>query len=160
MTTEIMEEVRFQVASMKTSCEISRKGSHVAILKETDGTNSISLYQGNIAEPNEIAVAMTRLKAAFPKMDGTFFNLLAERLIDNCFSSKRLKDAINDTIDNFRYKELAVADIIKFDRRLKLYTYNDVCRMVSKGECDFSDFEKREINGEFYRVKKTDLIER
>lgn len=129
-------------------------------MKETDGTNSISLYQGSTARSDEIAVSMARLKTAFPKMDGTFFNLLAERLIDNGFSSKRLKDAINDIIDNFRYKEIAIADIIKFDRRLKLYSYSDVCRMVSKGECGFSDFETREINGEFYRVKKIDLIER
>lgn len=93
-------------------------------------------------------------------MDGTFFNLLSERLIDNSFSSKRLKDAINDIIDNFRYKELTIADIIKFDKRVKLYSYNEACRMVSKGECSFSDFETREINGKFYRVKKTDLIER
>lgn len=100
---------------------------------------------------------MKRLQTAFPKMGQDFFNLLAERLIDNGFSSKRLKHAVNYVLDNFNYKELNIADIIRFDKRVKLYTYNDVCRMVSKGEASFSDFEMREINGKCYRVKKSDL---
>ena len=60
-------------------------------------------------------------------------------------------------IDNFNYKELNIADIIKFDKRAKLYSYNDVCKMVSKGEATFSDFAVKEINGTHYRVKKTDI---
>lgn len=95
---------------------------------------------------------------AFPKMNNGFFDLLAERIAANKFTSKRLYDAVNSLIDNFNYKELNIADIIKFDKKAKLYSYNEVCRMVSKGEVSFSDFEIREINGECYRVKKTDFI--
>lgn len=91
-------------------------------------------------------------------MQPIFFDLLAERVIENDFTAKRLSDAVNHLIDNFNYKELNIADVIKFDRKAKLYTYSEVCRMVSKGEAAFSDFEIREINGECYRVKKTDLI--
>lgn len=128
------------------------------IMKSDSGEKSISLYNGAEASPRQIAVAMSRLKTAFPKMDNAFFNLLAERVMDNGFSEKRLKDAINDILDNFRYKELTVADIIKFDKRVKLYSYNEVCALVSKGTASFSDFETKEINGEFYRVKKSDLV--
>lgn len=129
------------------------------ILKGDSGEKSISLYNGVEASPQEVAIAMSRLKTGFPKMENAFFNLLAERVIGNGFSENRLKDAINEVLDNFRYKELTIADIIKFDKRVKLYSYNEVCALVSKGTASFSDFETREINGEYYRIKKTDLTQ-
>lgn len=91
-------------------------------------------------------------------MSDDFFNILSERLSDNGFSDERMKDAVNYVIDNFQYKELNVSDIIKFDKRVKLYTYNEVCNMVTKGQANFSDFDIREINGNFFRVKKSDLL--
>ena len=92
---------------------------------------------------------------AFPKMGDPFFNLLAERVRANKFTTKRLNDAINHLIDNFNYKELNIADIIKFDKRAKLYSYNDVCKMVSKGEATFSDFAvNREIEKHSYRFDR------
>lgn len=94
---------------------------------------------------------------AFPKMGNEFFNLLSERVRANKFTTKRLSDAINHLIDNFNYKELNIADIVKFDKKVKLYSYNDVCKMVSKGEASFTDFVIKEIDGTHYRVKKTDL---
>ncbi len=119
---------------------------------------SVSLYNGRSADPNEIAVGMKRLKVAFPKMDNAFFNLLAERVMDNGFSSERLKHAINHVLDNFQYKELNISDIIRFDKRVRLYSYNEVCVLVSKGLASFTDFEKREINGTVYRVLKSELV--
>lgn len=102
-------------------------------------------------------MSISRLMVAFPKMENEFFNLLSERVRANKFTTKRLNDAINHLIDNFNYKELNIADIVKFDRKVKLYSYNDVCKMVSKGEASFTDFAIKEIDGTHYRVKKTDL---
>lgn len=102
---------------------------------------------------------MNRLKAAFPKMSDNkeFFNLLSERVVANGFSNERLKDAVNHVLDNFQYKELVISDIIKFDRRVKLYTYGEVVNMVTKGNATWVDFEIRKINGNHFRIKKTDL---
>lgn len=86
-----------------------------------------------------------------------FFNLLSERVVANGFSNERLKDAINHILDNFQYKELVISDIIKFDRKVKLYTYSEVVNMVTKGAAIWSDFEMREINGNHFRIKKADL---
>lgn len=127
-------------------------------MKNSNGEMSVSLYNGRSADPNEIAVGMKRLKVAFPKMDNAFFNLLAERVMDNGFSSERLKHAINHVLDNFQYKELNISDIIRFDKRVRLYSYNEVCVLVSKGLASFTDFEKREINGTVYRVLKSELL--
>jgi hypothetical protein len=133
-----------------------RKESHAGLLRTEKGYE-LSVYSGSIATNNEIAVGMSRLRIAFPKQSQEFFNLLSERVIKNGFSSDRIKDAINYTIDNFAYKELNISDIIKFDRRVKLYTYNEVCQLVTKGLADFSEFEIREVEGRSFRVKKTDI---
>lgn len=140
------------------------KSSSGESLPESPAKNSrnqndcyISLYSGDPATPHDIAVSLSRLMAAFPKMGNSFFNLLAERVSANKLTAKRLNDSINYLIDNFNYKELNIADIIKFDKKAKLYSYNEVCKMVSKGEASFSDFAVREIGGTHYRVRKTDI---
>lgn len=91
-------------------------------------------------------------------MSDQFFNLLSERIIANDFTENRLIDAINHVIDNFAYKELNISDVIRFDRKIKLYTYPEVSDLVTAGKASFSDFEIREINGKTFRVKKSDLI--
>ncbi len=128
------------------------------ITKNSEGQAEVSLYQDKEASANDVAVAMSRLKASFPKMGGEFFNILAERILIRSFSSKRLQDAVNNVIDNFKFKELNVADVVNFDKKVKLYTYNEVLYLINRGLASFEDFETREINGKIYRVKKTDLI--
>ena len=91
-------------------------------------------------------------------MSNEFYNILSERIAENGFSDERLKDAVNYVIDNFQYKELNVSDIIKFDKKVKLYTYSDVCDLVTKNKAEFSDFVVKVIDGEYYRVKKTDIV--
>lgn len=119
---------------------------------------AVSLYRDNEASPRDIAISMKRLELAFPKMERGFFDLLAERIIANGFTASRLKDAVNYVLDNFQYKELNISDIIRFDRRVKLYTYSEVCQLITSGKADWDDFEKREINGTVFRIKKADLI--
>lgn len=119
---------------------------------------SISVYSsGKAATPQEVAIGIKKLKIAFPRMGNEFFNLLAERLVDNGFTSDRLKHAINHVLDNFQYKELNISDIIRYDRRVRLYTHNEASRMVTEGKAAFADFEIREIGGTYYRILRTDL---
>ena len=119
---------------------------------------AVSLYRDNEASPRDIAVSMKRLELAFPKMESAFFDLLAERIIANGFTAERLKDAVNHVLDNFQYKELNISDIIRFDRRAKLYTYSEVCQLITAGKAVMEDFEMREINGTVFRIKKADLV--
>ena len=122
-----------------------------------DGTAGVSLYAGDPATPGEVAVAMARLRAAFPRMAPEFFNLLAERVVERGFTAARLRDAVNETLDGFRYRELSIADIIGYDRRLRLYSYKEVAALVTRGEAEFSDFAIREFGGVAYRVRKADI---
>jgi hypothetical protein len=105
----------------------------------------------------ETAVAIKRLSVAFPQMRKEFWDLLAERISANGFSSERLKRAVENVLDNFQYRQLNISDIIRYDRRVKLYTGSEFMDAQIRGiHC--SEFEKREVNGETYRVRKIDLL--
>ena len=75
---------------------------------------------------------MRKLQSAFPKQNKEFFNVLAERLIANGFTDERLTDAVNNVIDNFQYRELKISDIVKCDKRIKLYNYKEACILVTR----------------------------
>ena len=82
--------------------------------------------------------------------------LLTEFVIKEGFTAKRLEDAVNHVITNFQFKELNISDIVRFDRRVKLHTYNEVCNSLERGYI-FGDYENKDVNGKIYWVLKTDL---
>lgn len=87
-----------------------------------------------------------------------FFDLLSERIVSNGFTCERLKDAVNSVIDGFGYKELNISDIIRYDRKIKLYTYAEVAELVTSGKASFNDFEIKNINGIDLRILKKDML--
>lgn len=77
-----------------------------------------------------------------PKTDAPnaamFFALLVERLRDNKFTGNRLRDAVNHIIDNCRYKQISIADVVNFDRAARLYTRTDYNAAKSSELDDFA----------------------
>ena len=127
-------------------------------LKKTQCSNEVSLYRGSLSDIG-IAKNMRKLQSAFPKQNKEFFNVLAERLIANGFTDERLTDAVNNVIDNFQYKELNVSDIVQFDKKIKLYTYSEACRMVTKDGYEFGkDLVRTEMENGVYWIIKNNTI--
>ena len=125
--------------------------------KQDTGEFEISIYCDKIADKQEIKKGLNRLMGAFPKMEKEFWLILAERISANNFTSERLKQSVEHILDNFQYKELNIADVIKFDRRVKLYSGKEFMLMQMQG-IHPSEFEKRVIDDIFYWVKKVDLL--
>jgi hypothetical protein len=144
---------------MKTSCKglLPELPAPNSIRRTDEGSYVLSLYDDLPVSEGMLMVHIARLKAAFPKMENVFFNILAERIVENGFTEKRLADAVNHVIDTFRYKELNVSDIIRFDRSVRLYTHDEVCRMWMIGAGQ-NDFEKRSVDGVTYWIRKVDLL--
>jgi hypothetical protein len=69
------------------------------------------------------------------------------RITANNFSDERLTDAVNNVIDNFQYKELNISDIIRWDKREKLISYQQLVSLVTSGKEKMTDWEMTEING-------------
>lgn len=102
-----------------------------------------------------VAKNMRKLQSAFPKQGKEFFNVLAERLIANGFTDERFADAVNHVIDTFQYKELNISDIVKFDKKVKLYNYSEACTLVTRDGYEFGrDLQRTEMDGRVYWILK------
>lgn len=116
------------------------------------------MYTGSLTDRG-IALNLKKLKEAFPRQTVGFFDILTERLIANGFTDERLSDAVNNVIDNFQYKEINISDIVKFDRKKRLYSYKEACAMVTEGKATFGeDLNRVEMGDKVYWVKKDEVL--
>lgn len=91
---------------------------------------SISVYDDEFT-PEFAIKEVVRLREAFPNIPFGFFDILLERIKQNGFTNKRLTDAINYLIDNFTYPVPTIANIISYDKRIKLLTYAQLAYIVN-----------------------------
>lgn len=113
----------------------------------------ISIYNDQKMTAENGAVAIKKLATAFPSQSHDFFLLLVERMLANNFTAKRCEEAVGWLIDNFAYKQINIADVIKFDKKRKVYTYGQMCaKLISNGgtEKDTDSFRKIQIDGQTY----------
>jgi hypothetical protein len=112
---------------MQNSQELLQNTLQPTIQKD----NSLSIYRGELSTMTVIN-EMKRLKYAFPQLPQGFYDILSDRIKANGFSDDRLKDAINNIIDNCIYPVPSIANIISFDKRVKLYTYTEILDLVNQ----------------------------
>ena len=129
--------------------------SMMRLQKSETGEVTLSAYSGELTQP-ALVESVARVKATFPQLPPEFFKILIERVKDKGFSDKRLIDAVNHVIDTCQYPNPTMANFLSFDKRIKVYSYNDVCNIVTRHEGAFADFH-RYIEGErVFFVKKAD----
>ena len=124
---------------------------------QTHQPEGISIYTGTPATPMEIASETAKIAVSFPSLDKLFFTILAERLIKNNFTIDRLIAATGYLIDNFHYKQPTIADIISFDKKAKLYSYNEVVVLINENKARFEDFDKHWVGDTLYRIRKSEV---
>ena len=100
---------------------------------------SLSIYNSAPASREEIYNLLFWLNGAFGDISEKKLTLMAEAAYNEYFTPQRLKDAINYVIKNFRYREPTVADIVSYDKCLRLYTYSEACRLVNSGQARFEN---------------------
>jgi hypothetical protein len=95
------------------------------------------------------------ISQAFPTLPKEFFDVLTERLKANGFCDERLMDSVNNVLDTFQYPTPTIAEFISYDRRTKLYTYNEALNKVSEyGRPMTEIFAMKEIDGKKYWILK------
>ena len=141
MTTETKHVAVVLKQMTKSLCNTSDRALQEGF-KRTQSNNEVSIYLDNLSDMG-VARNMKKLQSAFPKQSKEFFNVLAERLIANGFTDQRLTDAVNSAIDKFQYKELNISDIVRFDKKMKMYNYKEACRLVTEKGYEFGKDLKR-----------------
>lgn len=115
--------------------------------------NDISLYRDEVAKPADIAKEIQLLKYSFPDITEEFTAVLMDRIFANRFTKQRIHDAVGFVLDNFHYKNLNIADIISFDRKVKSYTYGEMTALCTPYRTTES-FEMIVLNGKKLWVEK------
>lgn len=117
-------------------------------------SNEVSVYLDKLSDVG-VAKNMRKLQCAFPKQSKEFFNVLAERLIANGFTDQRLTDAVNSVIDKFQYKELNISDIVRYDKKMRLYNYKEACKLVTQDGYEFGkDLQRISVDDKVYWIMK------
>ena len=127
-------------------------------LQRKDDGYETSLYTDFGIDLLDVEKAIARLTVAFPRMSPDFFVLLSEFVVKHEFTKERLSDAVNHVIANFQYKELNISDIIRFDRRMKIYTMREVADLVVDKQAKRDEFEAIFISEVKHYIRKSDKL--
>lgn len=153
MTTETKNLTAIVKQVTTSLCSTSNKALQGAFRK-TQSNNELSIYLDKLTDVG-VAKNIRKLQTAFPKQSKEFFNVLAERLVANGFTDQRLTDAVNNVIDNFQFKELNISDIVRFDKTVRLYSYQEACRLVTEKGYEFSrDLQRTSVDDRVFWIMK------
>ena len=93
-------------------------------------TSEISVYTDKLTKA-EAVIQEARIKKAFPKMFEGQVSLLMEMFPENNFTDNRMRDAVNHVICTYEgWDKLPnIANFIQYDKKIKIYTYKEVCEI-------------------------------
>lgn len=107
----------------------------------------ISLYKGSLSTPCVI-LCISKIKNSFPSLPEGFYEIFSERIIDCGFTNERLIDAVNNVIDTCIYPTPTIAQFISFDKRVKVFKYPDIVKMVEEEDPNaFERYKRIEMEG-------------
>lgn len=112
--------------------------------------NQLSLYQSGKVTAQTLADCVIEIKKAFPRLPVGWYDVLEKMLDEEKFSDKRLVDATKSLIKNCVYPEPTIANIISFDRTVKVYTYHEL--MEKYKDCYYMGSTQDPIFTEYERV--------
>jgi hypothetical protein len=115
----------------------------------------ISIYKGELT-PTCLSQEVLKVCASFPSLPAEFFDILSERVAANKFNDARLKAAVANLLDNFTYNTPKIADIISFDRKVKLFSYNEMLVHCHNTGNAYSDYTMIKRNGKKYWIRKSE----
>jgi len=74
------------------------------------------------------------IKKAFPALPIGFYDVFMDMVSENKFTDTRLRDAVKHVICNCQYPQPTIANFISFDKRVKVYTYAQYCKLCDEGD--------------------------
>ena len=134
---------------------LQKHSSNILAVRNENGEKTITVYTGELT-PETVLTSIKKIKATFPALSNDFYDIFMERVKDKGFSDQRLKDAVNHVIDTCQYPTPTLANFLSFDKRVKLYDYNQFCSLVTEGKASWGAYDRIKGNGSIYFVSKSD----
>lgn len=123
-----------------------------------NGETYISIYEGKLS-PGILSKSLAKIKASFPGLTPEYLTVLSDFIIENKFSDERLIEAVNNVISNCIYPIPTIATFIGYDKKVRLYTYDEMLEKVNTvGSGVWSNYDKKKIDNKVYWYKKNDEI--
>ena len=107
--------------------------------EDGEASYSLSIYKAAPATMEQIKPVVALIGTTFTTISQAKLSILAQADYDNMFTVERLKDAVAHVINTCTKREPQVADIVSYDKCLKLYTYSEACRLVNSGQARFEN---------------------
>ena len=113
--------------------------------KKVDDIFYFEISKYHLAESidkTELSYIANKLKIAFPSITKEFMQLLIERVVLNKFTSQKFNDAVLHVIENYKYPNLTIADIISYDvkTRIKLLDYYQLLELRKQDESQANNY--------------------
>ena len=129
------------------------------LIRSKNGSSELSVFaNGEPASPAHTLSCVAKMRANYPDMSASFFNTLTEYIAKSGFTNERLQYAVDKLLLTHPYKTFTISDLLSIDARVKLYSYEEACTLVTSGKAQFSDFALFEYRGEMFRVSKADKL--
>lgn len=120
----------------------------------SDRNNSISIYSGELTTLCVIE-NVKLLKHSFPALPKEFYDVLSQMVKEEGFTDQRLSDAVHHLVKTCVYPTPTIANILSFDKRMKLHNYNEMVKLVDEyGPRVWDMYFKRSINNQTYWLSK------
>ena len=124
--------------------------SHESLLKHfqnsSEKIDEISLYKGELTG-RIILECSIKVKKAFPELPSDFFEVFQDMIKSEKFTDERLMDAVDNVIKTCVYPKPTIAQFISFDKRVKVYKYPDIVKMVDDDPKAFERYKRIEMEG-------------
>ena len=125
--------------------------------------NELSIYELGKVTPETLTLCISEIKKAFPKLSLGWYDVLEKILDEEGFSDQKLIDATKMLIKSCQYPEPTIANIIGYDRTVKVYLYDElltICKDYSPNERGvfLKCFSPINFYGEMRWAKKEDII--
>lgn len=119
-----------------------------------DNSNEISVYQSGKVTPEVLADGIIMLKKAFPKLPLGWYDVLDTMLDEEKFNNIKFKHAVNNLIKTCPYPEPTIANIIGFDKKVKVYNYQELMKLHA--ESYYPGAKEDPVEKYYYRIKIND----
>ena len=103
-------------------------------------SNSLSVYKDELSEACIVECNLI-IRQAFPTLTQGFFIQLNRLIAENSFTDQRLREATDYVISECIYPQPTIANFLKYDTRVKLYSYKEVRDMCQPGYSAFDYYE-------------------
>lgn len=117
---------------MNDSSLAIREGGKAAVLSNSGEHYEISLYADAPATDEQIILCTERLRDNYPNQTAGFWAELQSQIEKVGMSGQQLADAVDNVLQNHHYATIRIADVVNFDKKRKLYSYQQMANLIAQ----------------------------